>query len=263
MAKIPYGCILLARKLQQSDIWVKKPSWWLKVWMYMLIQVNHKDNYLFKRGQNFFTREKIYDDCKLYLEGIKALTVDNMIRWLRATRQATTQKTTRGIIITICNYELYQNMLNYKNDTENDTSNEIETTQKRHRNDTINNNVNNEKNVKNVKNEKKNDKSLVASPQSARTHFYSLYKQKTGHEYIADFGKDGAIFKSLLKIVPEDELKTLIDRFFESADDFIIKAGFTIGVFKTQVNKLRTGAKPLSAGAKTLMNAKNWIDKTK
>lgn len=57
----------------------------------------------------------------------------------------TTQKTTRGIIITICNYDFYQNLKNYKNDTENESG----TTQERHRNDTIN------KNDKNVKNENK------------------------------------------------------------------------------------------------------------
>lgn len=106
-------------------------------------------------------------------------------------------------------------------------------------------------------------KDIEASPPSAQTYFYSIYEQKTGHKYIADFGKDGAIFKNLLKIIPEDELKTLIDRFFETTDDFILKAGFTTGVFKTQVNKLRSGAKPLSSGAKILINAKNWIDKTK
>lgn len=149
MPQIPYGCILTARKVLKSDIWIKKPSWWLKVWEYMLLKVNHKENEQFKRGQNFFSREQIHDECKLYLDGIKAVTVDNVVRWLRSTRQITTQKTTRGIIITICNYDYYQNLSNYRNDAENDTSHEIKTRQKRDRNDTINKNDNNDKNVKN------------------------------------------------------------------------------------------------------------------
>ena len=161
MVKIPEGCILVARKILKSDIWQQKPSWWLKVWEYILLRVNHKDNKQFKRGQNFFKRGQIHYDCKLHLEGIEPDTVDNVIRWLRKTRQISTKKAMRGIIITVCNYESYQNLKNYKNDlssqaekvnfqttqkttqnsddkegirndTENDAENEIETTQKRH-----------------------------------------------------------------------------------------------------------------------------------
>ena len=148
MAKIPYGCILLARKIKHSDIWLKKPSWWLKVWEYILMEVNHA-NKEFPRGQNFFTREQIHTNCHLGRDKVKVASVDNVIRWLRmqkssrncvdgkSTTQITTQKTTRGIIITVCNYNTYQNIKSYKNDTTNETVDETKTTQKRDRNDTI------------------------------------------------------------------------------------------------------------------------------
>ena len=133
---IPEGAILLARVTMNSDIWEKKPSWWLKVWTYILMKVNHKGNKMFNRGSNFFNRNWIYDDCKLVNDRIKADSIDNVIRWLRDEKMITTQKTTRGIIINVCNYETYQDLASYRNDT----ANETETRQKRDRNETINNN---------------------------------------------------------------------------------------------------------------------------
>lgn len=132
MAKIANGCILLARKTLDSEIWTNKPAWWLKVWIYILMKVNHIDIGRFKRGQGFFRAEGIQEACSLQLEGITTKTIHNLIKWLKSTTQITTQKTTRGMIITVCNYDEYQDLINYRNDTENDTENEIETKQERH-----------------------------------------------------------------------------------------------------------------------------------
>lgn len=145
MKKIPYGCVMLARKIQESEIWIKKPSWWYKTWTHILMKVNHRNNPQFKRGTNFFNMKKIYGDCFLYNEGIKEEAVKNFIRFLKKRSMITTQKTTRGFVLTVCNYELYQNLDNYKNPTENS----IKTPSKPHRNSTINNNDNNVKNGKN------------------------------------------------------------------------------------------------------------------
>lgn len=69
--------------------------------------------------------------------------------------------------------------------------------------------------------------------------FYSKYKEVFKKDYVANFGKDGKIFKELERVIPKDELISLIDKFFSSTDEFIIKAGYTIGVFKSVINKLR------------------------
>jgi len=45
----------------------------------------------------------------------------------------------------------------------------------------------------------------------------------------------------LLAVLSEDKIIKLIDLFFASNDDFIKRAGFTVGVFKAQINKLREG----------------------
>lgn len=53
------------------------------------------------------------------------------------------------MIVTVLNYEIYQDLNNYRNDGQNDTTVQTRTTQERHTNDTINKNGNNGKNDNN------------------------------------------------------------------------------------------------------------------
>jgi len=140
---IPEGCILLARRVQKSDIW-NKPADWLKIWVYILQEVNHSDDKPFPRGSNFFNFRDEARHC-----GVKYWTWVNCIQWLKSTRQITTRKTTRGVVVSIVNYEQYQNLENYKNKTENNTSDKSETSQQQVGTNTINKNEKNGKNVKN------------------------------------------------------------------------------------------------------------------
>lgn len=149
--KIHGGYIFLARAIQHSDIW-KKSANWLKVWIYVLQEVNHTDNKVFPKGTNFFNYKDISRDCM-----VSYSTVDNCIRWLKSTGQITGQKTTHGTIITVLNYAKYQTSENYKNGTNNGTANETLAKRKRNTYETIN------KNDKNVKNEKKED---IAPPEA-------------------------------------------------------------------------------------------------
>jgi len=74
-----------------------------------------------------------------------------------------------------------------------------------------------------------------------RDYFYVSFRNKFHQDYVADFAKDGNIFSDLLKTTSVDDLKVLIDSFFASEDKFIVeKGGFTTGVFKSQINKLRS-----------------------
>lgn len=69
--------------------------------------------------------------------------------------------------------------------------------------------------------------------------FYAEYQKSFDVPYHPSWAKDGAIFKDLLKTIPEDRLKFLIKSFFNNTDTFILNAGYTVGVFKSQINKLR------------------------
>lgn len=139
------GWISIYRKIINSDIW-SKPAWWLKVWIYSLLIVSHENTSSFKRGTRFFTRYSIWKECNLLADGVNVDTVDNVLRWLEKTEQITKQKTTRGMIITVCKYNEYQNKHTLRNDTNNEDKNaepnENKTAEKRLNDDTINNNIN-------------------------------------------------------------------------------------------------------------------------
>ena len=135
---------MLARKIMDSQIWRDKPSWWLKVWMYILMRVNHTDNPQFKRGTNFFNTGTIYYDCALYNEkGVKERTTRNVISYLRKANMITCKKTTRGIIITVINYDQYQDYTAYRGQREGQLDGQLQGLQEDSERSTISNNGNN------------------------------------------------------------------------------------------------------------------------
>lgn len=126
------GFIIIARKSLGSNLW-EKPSDYLKIWIYILMKVNHKDNFNFKRGENYFNWT---DDLK-NLKGIKKNTLYHCLKWLKFAKQIATQKTTRGMVLKVNNYEFYQDIKNYKmrNEMRNEMRNRCETDAKQMPND--------------------------------------------------------------------------------------------------------------------------------
>lgn len=146
------GAFHIARNIFENELW-NKPSWWLKVWIYILWNVNYDNTEKMNKWCNFFSWEKIFYECNLSKEGIKVKSIFNVIEWLVSKEKITTQKTTRWMLITVLNYAKYQDLINYKNDTEKANS---RTTQ-RQVNDTI---------KEEVKNKEENniiDKSIIIS----------------------------------------------------------------------------------------------------
>lgn len=64
------------------------------------------------------------------------------------------------------------------------------------------------------------------------------FKDKFGEPMLINQGKDGKILKSLLYTYKIDRLKDLWDKFINLDDKFIKKAGYSIGIFQSQINKL-------------------------
>jgi len=141
------GCTLWARQTIDSDIFLNKPDKWFKIWFYLVNQVNHKDNKQFKRGSAFIKYEWIMEKTKATKNEI-----DHCLRWLKIGEMVATQKATRGMIVFILNYGIYQDIKNYKSDSKSETENiptlplkrENQTqNEKRNKSDTINKNDNN------------------------------------------------------------------------------------------------------------------------
>lgn len=126
--KIKGGFILLARQLLNSEIWQKPPEY-LKVFIYILLNVNHKDTKLFPKGSNFFNFSNIE------IKGVSQNQIYDFLRWAKNSGVLTTKKTTRGCVLEVNNYSYFQLLENYKfRNTFQQNSN------------TINKNVKNDKN---------------------------------------------------------------------------------------------------------------------
>lgn len=111
------GFILLSRKLLKSGIMDKSPLY-LKLWVWMLMQASFKDHGNLKRGQ-FFTSYKKMQKAMAYKIGYRTdkpsiKEIRGVMKSLTKVRMVDTMKVLHGTIITVLNYDHYQNMANYK-----------------------------------------------------------------------------------------------------------------------------------------------------
>jgi hypothetical protein len=113
------GCVLLARSLDESDIFQNEK--WLKVFIWCLIQANHKGKNVpvnigraktsvwVDRGQFIFGRNKAAEKL-----GMSPSTVRNIMQKLVDFNNLDMQKDTHFSIVTVCDYDFYQTFENYK-----------------------------------------------------------------------------------------------------------------------------------------------------
>lgn len=125
---IPGGAILLSRKIFDSAI-SKKPPLYLNVWIYLLAHAQHRDYKGLKRGQLITSIPKI-QEAMSWKVGYRSETpskkqIFGILEWLRfpsegndegneAEPMIVTTKVTHGLLITICNYDIYQTLANYE-----------------------------------------------------------------------------------------------------------------------------------------------------
>lgn len=115
------GYILLARKLLGSGI-MDKPPLYCKLWIWMLLQASFKDHGKLKRGQ-FFTSLESMQDAMAYMSGYRSVRpsikeIRGALKFLThgspyGDPMVGTTKVTHGMVITICNYDYYQDISNY------------------------------------------------------------------------------------------------------------------------------------------------------
>jgi hypothetical protein len=151
------GYIIQPRIIQESDIY-KSPPYVREIWAYLLREANSTDikygGFELKRGQLFTNYQKIRDDLSWFVGYRKMSYNENQTKKamtaLREAQRITTSKELGGVVITICNYDYYQNPKNYERT--NDRTNESTTIEPMKNHPLPDNN----KNVKNVKKERSN-----------------------------------------------------------------------------------------------------------
>lgn len=119
------GYILQPRAIEESDVSFSPPHV-REIWNYLLRNANSSDvkykGYNLKRGQLFRSYQDIRDALswkvgyrkERYSEG----QTKGAMKFLRDSQRITTSKQLGGVLITICNYEYYQNPKNYETTNE-------------------------------------------------------------------------------------------------------------------------------------------------
>ena len=148
------GYILESKSILESEIW-KKPPLYFKVWHYLLLKAQFSDKGNLKRGQIFTSINEIAEACSYYV-GFRKVTptrkeIWSILEFLRNPDEGDnernekgtmveTMKVTHGIVVTICNYNKYQDPKSYEGNDEGYD----ETPVKERRNGQQGNNIKNE-----------------------------------------------------------------------------------------------------------------------
>lgn len=149
--KIKRGYYIKARCITESEI-AHKPPYVREIWDLLLREANHSGKRVYgrliKRGQCFINYNEILDKLHWRIGWRKKQYSKNdceaTMKFLRSRAMIHTKKTTRGLIVTLRNYDYYQNPKNYEayNEAYNENYSLPQTA------DTINKNEKNGKNVK-------------------------------------------------------------------------------------------------------------------
>ena len=128
--KIPGGYYIKARQIQESEI-AHAPPHVREIWDWLIKEANHKGakkyGMAIKRGQCIRSYREIQDGLHWMVgwrkETYSKSDCETSMKFLRSRSMITTQKTTRGLLVTIVNYDHYQLPKNYETYTESETEN--------------------------------------------------------------------------------------------------------------------------------------------
>ena len=119
--EISGGYYLKARCIKGSKI-AHAPPHAREVFDYFLRKAFWKDGIDLKRGQWLTSYKAIQEDLRWYVgnrpERYKKHQIETAVKLLTKAGAITTTKTTRGMIVTVCNYDFYQTQENYENHSE-------------------------------------------------------------------------------------------------------------------------------------------------
>jgi hypothetical protein len=121
------GYYIKARCVQESEI-AHCPPHFREIWDWLLLKANHKERKLsgktLQRGQLLTSYKGISDGLSwkvgYRLERYKKWEIEKAMKWLTKTLMVATTKTTRGMVVTVLNYDKYQNQKNYESDNGSD-----------------------------------------------------------------------------------------------------------------------------------------------
>lgn len=202
------GYVLQARKTDNTKL-SHKPPHFREIFNWLYRQANYRDNHVAKRGQCFRSIRDIQEGLKWYIGYRKMMysksQCENALNWLRNETMITTVKTTRGMLITICNYDTYQDPLNYESNNEQTTKAATKTETPVHYKQE---GINKENNKIYILSEKHSDDSALSVSKDTNSifsfeEFWNLYDKKeskllTEKKYSKISEKDRELIKKTL-----------------------------------------------------------------
>ena len=159
MPIIPGGYILLSRRVLASGI-MEKPPLFFKVWVWLLLNAQHKDYGNLKKGQLFTSIPQIQDAMShkigYRIERPTKKQIYGILEWLRNPYEGDTEgdakgpmivttKVTHGMLVSIVNYGLYQSPKNYEGNDESNDEGDAKGTRRERQGNNINKNDKNDK----------------------------------------------------------------------------------------------------------------------
>ena len=141
------GYFLLSRSIFDSELW-NRPPLYVKLFIWLLGKANHKDNPAkrLQRGQCLVTLPETIEAMKYYvgyrIEKPTKKQIWGTYEGLREADMIVTTKVTRGMVVTICNYDFYQDPKSYEGNNEGTAK----VTRREQQGNTKDKNVKNEKN---------------------------------------------------------------------------------------------------------------------
>lgn len=147
------GWVKFCRKYYSGEI-AHKPPHYRETFIWLVVNANHKQGRssgrTIGRGQKFTSYQEIQDALHWFVgarkERFKKHQIEAAMKWLRSQGMIQTEKTTRGIIVTITKYDFYQDGSSSKQVTKQATN----PTNELRKNSTINKN----EIIKEIKNNK-------------------------------------------------------------------------------------------------------------
>lgn len=215
--KIPGGYYIMARQAKDSDI-AHAPPHVREIWHYLIREANHqgKKKYgeVLDRGQVLKSYEDIREDLHWMVGWRKQRyskdQCETAMKFLRKPRRngsmVTTRRTTRGLIITIINYDYYQNPKNYESHNCDHNGDHNEAYNLPQTPDTI------DKNGKNGKKERRKEYSSDSDEMRLASYLFAYIKrnnpeaknpnyQKWAHDFNKAIRLDGRTVEKLKAVI--------------------------------------------------------------
>ncbi|MGA2464663.1 MAG: hypothetical protein ABSH06_09970 [Thermodesulfobacteriota bacterium] len=254
----PRGWVKLYRKVLANPIF--RDSETVHLFIYLLLKANREPKrFLFNKREILVERGQLITGMKKIggQTGISQSKVRERLELLQNIGIITRKTTNKYSIITICNYEHYQwydaDEPQAKPHTKEESGISIQVGLPQH-SDHNQTTIKPHQTRRYKKEENKESISHSDGVQEFLIHYGERLKFHLGVDPVIKWGKHGRLIKELLKTVPFEELKELLEAFFTSKDKFIRGSGYTIEVFDSQVQKLRVGTPGAHAGLKAWAN---------